>query len=364
MSTLNPETAAYQTTTPQTVIGTWLYVEPKGAESRYPQVGGVSSSSTFQDVYWRCVMLFFASSVRHNPSAIHRLFTTVPSVPDVGSFSTSDFLKRLNIEVVQVPFTYLPPPGYHGAWRNQFYILDIIKSLDVRGAKDEQYLILDCDCVFTAAIDDLSRHLSQKGLLALDLGLPLDEDINGLTQRDMKRIFEEIGQPCPEEATKYYGGEFFAATSEVIHQLASEIEPLWETCLARFRAGQPKFNEEAHFLSFLYAKLGYTGGTANRYIGRIWTGLKFRNTSPRDFDLAIWHIPAEKKHGIKRLYPQVINPDSVFWTIPPGHEFARYIAGYMGIPKSSLVKKLRDLYDTVLWRVVGKAARKKESPMS
>lgn len=132
MSTLNPKT----------VIGTWLHAEPKGAESRYPQVGGASSSSAFQDVYWRCVMLFFASSVRHNPSATHRLFTTVPSVPDVGSFSTSAFLKRLNVEVIQVPFTYLPPPGYYGAWRNQFYILDIIKYLDAHGAPDEQYVIL------------------------------------------------------------------------------------------------------------------------------------------------------------------------------------------------------------------------------
>lgn len=349
------------TTNPKTVIGTWLHAEPKGTESRYPQVGGASSSSTFQDVYWRCVMLFFASSVRHNPSAIHRLFTTVPLVPDVGSFSTSGFLKRLNVEVIQVPFTYLPPPGYYGAWRNQFYILDIIKYLDAHGAPDEQYVILDSDCVFTAPIDALSRQLSLKGLLALDLDLPLDEDINGLTQREMKQIFEEIGQPCPSEAAKYYGGEFFAATSEVIHQLAGEIEPLWVTCLARFKAGKPKFNEEAHFLSFLYAKLGYAGAAANLYIGRIWTGLKFRNTSPRDFDLAIWHIPAEKKHGIKRLYPQVIRPDSPFWTMPPGREFARYIAGYMGIPRSSLVKKSRDLYDTVLWRIVDKAARKKKS---
>jgi hypothetical protein len=348
-------------TTHKMVIGTWLHAEPKGTESRYPQVGGASSSSAFQDIYWRCVALFFASSVRHNPEASHKLFTTVSSVPDIGDFSTSQFLKSLNVEVIQVPFTYLPPPGYYGAWRNQFYILDIIKYLDSQGAPDEQYVILDSDCVFTASIQPLSQDLSLKGLLALDLNLPLDEDINGLTQRDMKQIFEELGQPCPSEAAKYYGGEFFAATSAVVHQLAGEIEPLWEAGLARFEAGKPKFNEEAHFLSYLYAKLGYTDTVASRYIGRIWTGLKYRNTCPENFDLMIWHVPAEKKHGIKRLFPQVIRPGSQFWTVPPGREFARYIAGYLGIPKSSLLKKSRDVFDTVLWRVVDKLTQKKKS---
>ena len=345
---------------PKTVIGTWLHAETKGAESLYPQVGGASSSSSFQDIYWRCVILFFASSVRHNPEAAHKLFTTVASVPDVGSFSTSQFLKRLNVEVVRVPFTYLPPPGYYGAWRNQFYILDIIKYLDHNGLPDEQHVILDSDCIFTDSIEPLSRDLSRRGLLALDLNLPLDENINGLTQRDMKQVFEELGQPCPAEAAKYYGGEFFAATSEVIHQLAGEVEPLWEISLARFQEGKLKFNEEAHFLSYLYAKLGYTNGLANPYIGRIWTGFKYRNTTPEDFNLTIWHVPAEKKHGIKRLFPQIIRSDSPFWTVTPGPEFARYVAGYLGIPSSSLLKKSRDAFDTLVWRVGDKMAQKKK----
>ncbi len=341
-------------TTTKTVIGTWLHAETKETESYYPQVGGAPSSSAFQDIYWRCVMLFFASSVRHNPQAVHRLYTTVSQVPDVAGFSTGHFLRRLNVEVVQVPFTYLPPLGYHGSWRNQFYILDIIRYLDRQGASDEQHVILDSDCVFTGSIEPLSRDLSRAGLLALDLGLPLDEDINGLTQRDMKQVFEEIGLPCSGEAATYYGGEFFAATAEVISRLAGEIEPLWETCLARFEAGRPKFNEEAHFLSFLYAKLGYREASANPYIGRIWTGRKFQTASVKDFNLIIWHVPAEKKHGIKRLIPQVIQPASPFWTVPPGQEFAQYVAGYIGIPKSSLWKKSCDVFDTVLWRLADK----------
>ena len=274
-------------------------------------------------------------------------------------FSTQQFLEKLNVEVVQVPFTYLPPPGYHGAWRNQFYILDIIKHLESLNVSDEQYVILDSDCVFTGSVQPLSQDLSAKGLLALDLNLPLNENINGLTQRDMKQVFEDLGLPCASEAATYYGGEFFAATPEAIHRLAAEIDPLWQISLDRFHAGKPKFNEEAHFLSFLYAKLGYAHPTANPYAGRIWTGRKYQNTSPKDFDLTIWHVPAEKKHGIKRLFQQVIRPASPFWTVAPGPDFAHYIAGYLGIPKSSLSKKSRDVFDAVLWRVADKLTQKK-----
>ena len=340
----------------KTVIGTWLHAETKGTESQYMQVGGVSSSTSFQDVYWRCVVVFFASSVRHNPDAAHRLFTTVARVPDIDAFETSAFLAKLGVEVVQVPLTYLPPVGYHGAWRNQFYILDIIKYLDSHSAPDEQHLILDSDCVFTAPVQPLADDLSRLGLLALDISLPADEDINGITQRDMKQIFEELGLPVPGEIAHYYGGEFFAATADAIHRLAREVDPLWTLQMERFAEGKLKFNEEAHFLSYLYAKLGYAAPTANAYIARIWTSFKYRNTVPEDVDLMIWHVPAEKKYGLKRLYQQVIRPASKFWTVPLGVDFKRYAAGFLGIAGSSPLKKSQDALDAAVWRLQSKVA--------
>ena len=52
------------TPAPMTVQATWLYAEREGEESVYPQVGGRSSSTWFQAVYWRCVAIFFASAAR------------------------------------------------------------------------------------------------------------------------------------------------------------------------------------------------------------------------------------------------------------------------------------------------------------
>ena len=341
----------------KTVIGTWLHADTKGAESSYAQVGGISSSILFQDVYWRCVCLFFASSTRHNPQAAHQLFTTVGEIPDVGDFQTRRFLETLGVQVVPVPFTYLPPPGFYGAWRNQFYILDIVKHLDQHAAADEQYVILDSDCIFTAPVQPLSEALNRCGLLALDLNLPPEEDINGITRREMTEIFQDLGQPCPEEPAAYYGGEAFAATAEAIHRLAREVDPLWQYGLERFRAGKPKFNEEAHFLSYLYLKLGYASPTANPFIRRIWTQRKLLTANQADFSLIIWHVPAEKKYGLRRLFNEMARPDSRFWTVPPGAGFARYVAHFVGIPRRSLLKKTQDLLDAVGWQLQSRLPR-------
>ena len=122
-------------------IATWLYAEQVGEESAYPQVGGVSSSPAFQAVYWRCVALFFATSIRHNPAARHLLYTNLDGVPHVDGFDLPAFLDRLGVEVVQVPFTYQPPPGYYSAWRNQFYVFDLIQDLARRSMPDDACLL-------------------------------------------------------------------------------------------------------------------------------------------------------------------------------------------------------------------------------
>ena len=335
----------------KTVIGTWLHADTKGTESYYAQVGGDSSSASFQDIYWRCVCLFFASSKRHNPDVPHKLFTTVNHIPDIEEFATRTFLEQLGVEIVLVPFTYLPPVGFHGAWRNQFYILDIIKHLDAHCAADEQYVILDSDCIFTGSITALGKELERCGLLALDMLSPLDENINGITRRDMTQLFQALGQSCSAGPAVYYGGEFFAATAGAIHQLAEEIDPLWQLGLERFHAGSPKFNEEAHFLSFLYAKLGYGAPSANPFIRRIWTQRKHRTAARSDFDLIIWHVPAEKKYGLRKLFKEMAQPRSRFWSVPPGLEFAQYVAPFLGIPSSGLRKKTEDLLLAVGWRL-------------
>ncbi len=68
-------------------IITWLYAESPDDESYYPSVGGNTSSAGFQEVYWRCVYVFYKSALltQKNQSVQYMFFTNVFDIPtDVG----------------------------------------------------------------------------------------------------------------------------------------------------------------------------------------------------------------------------------------------------------------------------------------
>lgn len=333
------------------IIGTGMCSDAAGEESYYPQVGGVSSSSTFLDVYWRCVALFFASSVRHNPTAQHKLFVNRPGVPDIGTFNTQAFLDKLGVEVVTVPFTFAPPPNYYGAWRSTFYLLDIIKHLSTESRPDDCYIITDSDCLFIKSADALSKAVAEYGLLTYDTHFPPDEKANGLTRLDLQALYAEMSARPVPETPGYCGGDIFASNTEALQRLSSEIDPIWAASLERHRQGLTHFNTEEHFLSYLVYRLGYGVGTANPFISRIWTGRKYRTAAAGDFDLTLWHTPAEKKFGLRRLFHEMTRSNSLFWRVSPGDEFARYVSGFLGIPKSSRTKKVLDIAYSVLWKL-------------
>jgi hypothetical protein len=333
------------------IISTGMCSDAEGEESYYSQVGGVSSSSSFLKVYWRCVALFFASSVRHNPTAQHKLFVNRPGVPDIDAFKTDEFLSSLGVEVVVVPFTYAPPPDYYGAWRNTFYLLDIIKHISATSQPGEQYMIADSDCLFVKSADNFVSAINQHGLLTYDTQFPPEEDANGLTRLGLQALYQEMsGQPVPE-TPGYCGGDFLAGTAEAMQKFAAEIDPIWEVSMQRHTDHQVHFNTEEHLMSYVVYKLGYPVGAANPFISRIWTGRKYQTARPSDFELTLWHTPAEKKYGLRRLFQVMTQKDSRFWTVEPGDEFARYVAPFLGIPQRSLLKRTQDLSDAVRWQL-------------
>ena len=336
------------------LIATWVYLDPIGQESQYSQVPGVSSNTDFQAIYWRCVATFFATSIRNNPQAQHVLFTNADHLPIMGDFDLQAFLSRQQVEVIRVSNTHLPPPGYYGAWRNQFYVFDIIQHLAATLSPETCCIVLDSDCVWVRGINTMEEAIRRVGLLTYDIGLKPGWPQNGLTPEEMKLIYEELSGSILDHFPVYIGGELFAATGEAARRVAAEIPPLWDEMMEAHRQGRLKFNEEAHALSYLYHKLDYPSGTANPFIKRIWTGLLYeKNVSARDLELTIWHVPVEKRFGLGRLFTEVRNPVSRFWSIAPGSELAHYVGSYLGIPRRSPAKLIRD---------VRKALREKGSP--
>jgi len=328
-----------------TTISTWLYAEAPGEESVYPQVigHGAPSSTRFQAVYWRCVAVFFASLARHDDAAARLLYTNVNRVPTVDGHDLAAFLDRLGVEVVTLPYTFQPPEGYFGAWRNQFYVFDVARHLAGLLVDDAVGMVLDSDCVWARGPVRMAAMTRRHGALTYDLGLPDGGDQNGLSLDDMAALYADLDGVPPEAPPPYIGGELIAATGDVLRQLDARVDTLWAEMLRRHRAGRPKFNEEAQALSYLYHALGVAYGTANPYLRRIWTTLlKGDDARGPDLDLTLWHVPGEKRFGLRRLFTEAMDTASPFWTLD-GEAWREHTAGRIGLPKRSLAKLASDL---------------------
>jgi hypothetical protein len=333
------------------VVSTWIHCDSPDQESSYPSAtghGGSAAESVY-DIYWRCVACLFASSRRVNPGAEHRLYTNMAQPPCVDDVDLQDLFRKWEIEIVVLPIRHIPPPDWWGAWRNQFYIFDILHHVAQHNS-GEAHLILDSDCLILSALADLFEDVSRRRALALDCGYGADYVINGLTRRDMQGLFSALdGRECCD-APAYAGGEIVAASSEFIREIDACVDSVWSTQFEWHRQKRRKFNEEAHMLSYLYHKLHVSTGTANRYIKRMWTGLSYRNVRAEDTALAIWHLPAEKRYGFKRLFRHVVQEGSWFHQAE-APDFRRRTGAFMGVPARSVKKNVLDIASKVYNRL-------------
>jgi hypothetical protein len=331
-------------------IATGMCLDSSGEESIYSQMRGKSSSASFQAVYWKCVCVLFASSKRHNPNARHIVFTNSDGAPSIDGFDTRALLDRIGVETVSLPFTYAPPLDFYDRWRNTFYLFDVLKFFSETGGAGEQFIVNDADCIYIKSASRLSEAIAASHCLAYDAGCPPDEVINGFSRASLVPLYNELGL-ATETPVPHYGAEIAALDFEALRALMPGIDGLWAEMLTRHSSGKSHFNTEEHFLSFLFARMGYALPTANPYINRIWTGFKMNTAKPSDFDLTIWHMPNEKRYGISRLFEQVKRPDSPFWTVEPGDAFARYAARYLAVPNPTPAKVLTDAFDRIMLRL-------------
>lgn len=289
--------------------------------------------------------MFFASSHRHQPWAKHLLFTNAETVPTVDGVDVGALLARLGVEVVPLPLTFVTPPGHFHAYRNQFYVFDITTYLAGRLATEDAALVLDADCVWIADVAGMRDALRRDGVLTYVESYPVDWRANGMTRQEMQAVASQLLGFEVSHPLVYCGGEVIAATAPELRRLCAEIPAAWEALLRRHERGETVFNEEAQLLSYIYYKLGYPLGNADPYVRRILTGsFGVLNTAlPHDHGLVVWHLPLEKRLGLTRLYAEVVDPTSRFWSIPLGRDFREYLGTCLGVPTNPLEKRLRDL---------------------
>ena len=319
-------------------ICTWICTDAVGEESIYPQTGEKSSGQKHQNIYWRCILLFFATSKRFNKTQKHLLFSNTRNIPILDGRNVEESLKSLEVEIIYTDFNYKTPKGYFNLFQNQFYEFSILEHIVNNNFNlKDHYLILDSDCIFTQPVDSLFRYAAPRGFASFEDDCTTDLVIHGLSRKDMKLLYEDLLDEQIDVIPGYHLGEFFLASVKNIKIIFEDFKQLWPQLLRRHEQNLPKFNEEAQTLSFIYFKNKLEASKNKTFLKRIWTNPVFyRNVEPTDVNVAIWHLPAEKTFGLFDLYTDLIVRLPKFGLTLPHKIYTKKIQKYLGIPYLSL----------------------------
>jgi hypothetical protein len=328
-----------------TYIGTWVYLDALEEKSKYPNNKGDSTSPEFQAVYWRCIVVFFKTSLRFNTHVKHVIFTNTTSIPTIDGLDLNVFFKEHNVELIVLQNKYPLPNNYFGAFRNQYFEFSIIDHMAAKMRADDTFLLLDSDCVFTSPLDTAFMKLNDQDIAMTYVVNHVEKyTIHGVTGKEMRQIFEDFNVPLDKNPL-YSGGELLFAKGAFIKAVALDFPRLFQNMLDRYKKGRPKFNEEAHVLSYYFYKYGAQMAAMDSYIKRLWTNKNYyRNVKPNDKKLAIWHLPNEKKTGIAKLFRKLTSGDD--FTKLPEKEYQELLYDYLLNPsnyKTDYVALTKDL---------------------
>jgi hypothetical protein len=317
------------------IVSTWILIDDDRTSSFFPQAGRMPSSDPrVQRIYWRCVVVFFATAIKSNGAHCrYRLYTNSSADLSASGLETQAALREMKVEIVHLDFTFNPPDGYCDRFRNQFYIFDILGFIAAE-ADSRCDLVLDSDCLCLRPLEELFEATRQNGALTLTDGYQCGQDINGLTREQMQELFRDLGCDLASPP-EYLCGELYCATSDVSRKIASHVKEVFAESIQRWTDRKLRFFEEAQLLTYFYYRLQIAPGSAGRFARRVWTGFQFHNGEEIDRNRHILHLPGEKRFGFKKLFHLVLSKASWFNGLPYGPKWIAKVNHTVGIPQPS-----------------------------
>lgn len=328
-------------TRPTEVIASWFYSHKKADSAGYAQVRGDVSSERFKDVYRRCLAVYFASARSAYPEAELALVTNNLSE---AATQVDAWLRRLlreaHVRVLEVPYTHAPPANWPAMWNNQFFVYDALQALCDFYPKPATLVLGDSDMVWLSNDNPLRWYDIRGNELALyPMSYGPDQVVNGSSINQLQVVAND--HKLVGTVNAYYGGEYIAGTHTAVSVLLNRVKGIWSEVQAEARLDSP-IREEAHLLSVAALDPALTIVDHSSIVKRIWTQVgKHQNASPGDDKLALWHLPAEKRYGLRRVANQIMRePDLAFdvnmWR-------AEALGAALGVPSNSRVKAARDV---------------------
>jgi hypothetical protein len=321
------------------IIATWFYGDSVETSTFFPQVSLQSHTDKSKKIYWDCIFVFYTCAKKTNRGC-RFVFFYGGLIGDYGNAAVSR-LTALGVEIEVLDYSYKPPIGFSKTFGNQMFIFNILDWISSSPYVDDVFCVLDSDCLILGDLSGMWADARRHGVLTYDLVLPVEENINGIDQRDLTKICIEEHWGAGEGLTHYFGGEYFCAVAAIIRKRQVDYRNILERSYSRWSAGLIHCTEEAHMLSCWYRIGGYGAGSANSYIKRMWTGFRYHNRQIGDYDRPIWHLPAEKKTGISCFYKYLNDGNSVDELT--ASDFKAVVSKFVGVPKRGITKLIRDI---------------------
>lgn len=325
------------TTSSSRMLATGFVVDGAAEGSRFPSAGGNSSNPSVQMIYWRCIAVLFASARLTNPNLRLALFSNA-DIPAVDGIALGPLFDRLGVEQFRVPLTNRLGLGRSQAWGNVLYFADVLDCA-ARCNPNLQFVLLDSDVLVSGSIDRLFDQLGSHEFLSYAVESSLDEPINGMNRERMTAAATEIDGLRRARPITHFGGELFATSTAAWLSHRALFADLLERSHAQQGIAGEALTEE-HIWSIAFALLGERAGPAKGVLKRMWTAYNFNTVKPGDEVLPLWHLPTEKRYGLRDVFDWLAAHDFGNGIDPA--EFRRIAGDFCGIPVKSLRKILRD----------------------
>ena len=321
---------------PPTLLATGFVVDAPDQGTTFPSAGGNSANPKVQAVYWRCLMALFASARITNPDQRLALFCNVHP-PVVDGVDLAAVLTKYAVELHLVPLTARLPEGRAASWGNVLYFFDILTALESE-PDDLRFALVDSDVLVTASLAPLWALLDGSEFAGYVVETGADEPVNGMTRRCMAAAAEGLaGRPFAP--VPHFGGELFATTIGAWKRHRQPFDTMLEQAALGTGPAAGVLTEE-HIFSIAFALLDHPAADAQSVIKRIWTSPRHNTAQPGDQHLPIWHLPAEKRYGLKDLYHWLARCG--FPTDLPAAALHSQAMRLCGVPAKSAGKWLHD----------------------
>ncbi len=324
---------------------------PTADGESFPQLSNIKGDKKVE-YYLDSLIVAAASTRRWNPSV------TITLVSENFQYllpfkKHQNYLLELGVEFKCVRRETFTPEGFYQNWQSQFYILDIMRSIE---DEESNKLILDLDVIICGPLSEIETLESDSGGLIIPYSEHLK--VNGLSRDDLTRINRALNPHYTGQTIPYCGGEVIFFRSKKTSNLLDEQ---FKKNLHLFENGELHANEEAHLLSLVAANQSWFDLGSILFVKRIWTQpWVYRNVSPNDRYVRIKHLPGEKKTSLRLLGRQILSQKAPwFWNYEsnewnseinyligtPKYTFRKLIldfkVGYTHLPRS-IMKRLRD----------------------